>query len=68
MNNKSLPKDCFSEMDSGAVPLVLCHMLQKDFNHPPFLALSPAFRSAIEFPTISPGWDHKNQHNKRTKS
>ncbi|CAG2167141.1 unnamed protein product, partial [Oppiella nova] len=40
------------ELDGG-VPLVLCNMLRRDCNHPPFLALSPAFRSAIEFPTIS---------------
>ncbi|XP_054161019.1 potassium voltage-gated channel subfamily KQT member 5-like [Oppia nitens] len=37
----------------GGIPLVLCNMLRRDCNHPPFLALSPAFRSAIDFPTLS---------------
>lgn len=31
----------------GNVPLVLCKMLQRDFNHPPFLTLTPAFRAAF---------------------
>lgn len=54
--------DCFTEMDDGAVPLVLCHMLQKDFNHPPFIALSPAFKSANQYPS---GWV-KDNNKKRT--
>ena len=43
------------DLDGGAVPLFLCHMLQKDFQHPPFLAFSPTFRNTIEFPTMSTG-------------
>ncbi|RWS07871.1 potassium voltage-gated channel subfamily KQT member 5-like protein, partial [Dinothrombium tinctorium] len=39
------------EADGGSVPLVLCDMLRKDFHHPPFLALSPAFRSAVYDPS-----------------
>jgi len=46
---------CRLDLDGGAVPLFLCHMLQKDFQHPPFLALSPAFRNTIEFPPMSTG-------------
>lgn len=43
--------NCFSDADDGAVPLVLCHMLQRDCNHPPLLALSPTFRPTLYDPS-----------------
>lgn len=39
--------DACDDEEGGPVPLVLCQMLQKDFHHPPFLALSPAFKAAV---------------------
>lgn len=51
MNYYHLLSDCFAEAEEGSVPLVLCHMLEKDFNHPPFLALSPTFRSTFYDPS-----------------
>ena len=51
MNYYRLLLDCLTEADEGSAPLVLCQMLEKDFNHPPFLALSPTFQSTFYDPT-----------------
>ena len=43
-------KDCREtgpRKDEAQVPLVLCHMLQRDFHHPPFLAISANFKPVI---------------------
>lgn len=49
-------ENCFSDGDDGSVPLVLCHMLQRDCNHPPLLALSPTFRPTFYDPSGLMNW------------